>query len=363
MKLSHESSGSADQNPMDHLLEKLSHQQTGYSKQGDAVKPSDEKAMYPPTLEHAASSNSVPITPATETFGNTDPTTRPASAALNDGGINTEEVLRLKLELAEAQNRISRLDHELSQTRTTRPGMEHTMSSSPVDGEFPAVPQAAANPSRIPGLAPPLSAGGQQATTREGGNNWPAFDDSRSDTSDALSATGYNRSRSIWDSNKSTQGSYGQGNFPGPEPSHIGQWGGRGTNQGYMDQNTAYEPPAPSTYRGDRLTPDYDLTIRPPGNRRARYENRLAMQVFGPQPSYPSGYNYSNSQYDGSDAGMSGQSQAPASSGMYSNYQPTPVGTPLSPLANEFTSTTGGGAPWKSEVSTLILIFYLGLSH
>ncbi|KAI1381436.1 ARM repeat-containing protein [Hypoxylon crocopeplum] len=341
MKLNHESSGLSsppEPNPVDHLLEKLSTQQPMLQKLGE------ESSMYPPAMEHPSSSNSVPITPATETFGTTAPSTRPASAALNDGIANDEEVLRLKLELAQAQNKITRLGQELSQTRQPHPGMDPAMSGSPVDAEFPTGFRAAPNPSRIPGPLPP-NIGSQHAIGREG-SNWPTFDDSRSDTSDALSATGFNRGRNIWGSSKSSQGSYAHG-FPGPDVPHGSQWGGRGANQGYTDSNTAYEPPA-GDYRGDRLTPDYDMTIRPPGNRRTNRFDRLGMQAFGTQSGFGGGYNYGNSQYDGSDHGMAGPSQAPAGSGMYSSYQPTPVGTPLSPLASEFTSAAGN-APWKSE--------------
>ncbi|KAI2620161.1 ARM repeat-containing protein [Hypomontagnella submonticulosa] len=339
MKTSHESSGpstSTDPNLMDHLLEKLSHQQSVLHRQGDALKTSEGNSMYPPPLEHAPTSNSVPITPATETFGSTAPTTRPASAALNDGSPNNEEVLRLKLELAQAQTKITRLDHELAQTRQTQPGLEPTPSESPKDVEFPSGFQPAPNMSRVSGPTT-LKVSSQQAIGREGGPSWPTFDDARSDVSDALSATGFNRARNIWGP-KGGHGSF-QSGFPGPEPTQNGQWGGRGANQGYMDQSMAFEPPSHGNYHGDRLTPDYDLTIRPTNNRRNnRVDGRVGMPGFGAQSGYGGGYNYGGGQY-GPDHGMPGPPQPPAGPGIYSNYQPSPVGTPLSPLASEFTST------------------------
>lgn len=349
MKLSHDSSSgpSSSPDPMDHLLEKLSQQQTALHKQGDALKTSEGNCMYPPALDHAPSSNSVPITPANENFGSTGPTTRPASAALNDGSPSDEEVLRLKLQLAQAQNKITRLDHELAQSRHTRPGLEHAMGGSPLDADFPSgfqVPPP--NPSRVPGPTT-LGVSTQQAIGREGGHSWSTFDDSRSDTSDALSATGFNRSRNIWGPSKSAQGSF-QGGFPGPDLHQNNQWSGRGASQGYMDHSLTYEPAASGGYRGDRLTPDYDMTIRPAGNRRNnRIDNRLGMPAFSAQSGFGGGYNYGSGQY-GSDHGMPGPTPAPTGSGIYSTYQPTAVGTPLSPLASEFTSVTGS-APWKSE--------------
>ncbi|KAI4863705.1 ARM repeat-containing protein [Hypoxylon rubiginosum] len=351
MKLNHESSdpsSSPEANPVDGLLEKLSNQQPAIPKQGDVLEDTEDNNMYPPALEHAASSNSVPITPATENFGsNTAPTTRPASAALNDGdsSSSSEEVLRLKLELAQAQNKISRLGQELAHTRQPGPGtgVEPNISVSPVDADFPSGFRAPSNSSRVPLGPAPLAAGNQQVMVKDGGHSWPTFDDAHSDTSDALSATGFNRSRNIWGGNRNGQSSFMPGAFSGPEPQN-GQWGLRAASQGYVDQNMPYENPGPGNYRGDRLTPDYDLTIRPPSNRRNnRYDNRLGVAGFG------GGYNYGGGSQYGSDSGMGGPAQGSAGPGMYANYRPTPVGTPLSPLASEFTSTSS--VPWKPEPS------------
>ncbi|KAI1388395.1 ARM repeat-containing protein [Hypoxylon trugodes] len=348
MKLSHESSGtpsSPDPNPMDHLLEKLSHQQSVLHKQGDSLKTAEAKNAYPSTLEHASTSISVPITPATEIFGTTAPTTRPASAAMGGGSMNTEEVLRLKLELAQARNKINRLDHELFQTRqvqpTPEPVVDSSMASSPVEVEFPPGLPAASNPSRILGPAD-LKVGSQQSIGRDGGHPWTTFDDSRSDTSDALSATGFNRTRNIWGPSKNGQGSF-QGGFSGTSQAHNNQWVGRGANQGFVDQTLAYEPSVSGSYHGDRLTPDYDMTVRPSGNRRNnRYDSRLAMTSFPSTSGFGDGYNYNNGRF-ASDNAMVGPAINPSGSFFSS--------TPLSPLASEFTSASSG-APWKSESAT-----------
>ncbi|KAI0884789.1 ARM repeat-containing protein [Annulohypoxylon maeteangense] len=346
IKLSHEPSGHPDSSPMDNLLEHLNHHTNVLNQQGEAFKASEDGNSAPPTLQHASSSSSVPITPATETFGSTAPTTRPASATLKkDGEVNKDEVLRLKLELAQAQNKISRLDHELTQTRQIQPGLEYGIGGSPVDNEFSPEFRPDSDPSRVLGpLAP--NAVGHQAMGREG-QYWSSFDDSRSDTSDALSATGFNRSRRLWGP-KNNQGPFQGGGFPGPDTPHN-QWNGRSAQQqGFMDQNMAYEPSVSGNYRGDRLTPDYDLTIRPSSSRRnARFDTRLGTPAFGANPGLSGGYNYGGSNY-GADNGTQGPPQAPSNSGMYSNYQPTPVGTPLSPFATEFTSATGV-VPWKPE--------------
>lgn len=367
MKLNHESSGPTGpsdpsdlpgSNPMDGLLDKLSNQQTIHNQGGASLKNPEDDDTYIPTLAQVSTSNSVPITPATENFGSTAPTTRPASAALNDEAPSNEEVLRLKLELARAQNQISRLDQELTQTR--QPGAM-SASASPVDPNFPSGFRVPSNPSRVPsGASTLINAGSQQAMGRDTGPPWGGFDDSRSDASEAMSATGFNRGRNIWGGgNKSGQGSFMQGSFAGSGAGSgtgsEGPWGGRAVSQGYADQNAAYEPSVAGSYRGDRLTPDYDMTIRPAGGRRNnRFDSRLSTPAYGAQSSYSGSY-YGNSQYGGSDHGITGPSQGPAGPGMYSNYHPSPVGTPLSPLATEFTSS-GGGGPWKSEVSAYLCI-------
>ncbi|KAI0181881.1 ARM repeat-containing protein [Hypoxylon sp. FL1284] len=350
MKLNHEvssPSSSANENPVDSLLEKLSTEQTLIRKEGNASENSDDNTIDRSVPEHAMSSNSVPITPATENFGgtNTAPATRPASAVINDGDSTSsnEEVLRLKLELAQAQSKITRLDQELAQSRQPAPGMalEPNMSLSPVDTDFtPAGFRAASNTSRVSlGPAPP-SAVNQQVMAKDGGHSWSTFDDARSDTSDTLSATGFNRSRNIWGGNKNTQGPFMQGGL-GSE-SQNAHWGLRAASQGYMDQNMPYEQSGPSNYRGDRLTPDYDMTIRPSGSRRNnRYDNRLGMSGFG------GGFNYGGGSQYGSDNGAGGPAPGSTGPGVYSSYQPSPVGTALSPLASEFTST--GTGPWKSS--------------
>src|SRR3954451_12854900 len=99
---------------MDRLYAKLSEQQAILLHQKDVQKAEDDLRS---ALGRQSASSSLPITPATEAYPTTAPTTRSASIAPNDGIAGPDEVLRLKLELAQAQNKISRLDQELAQTR------------------------------------------------------------------------------------------------------------------------------------------------------------------------------------------------------------------------------------------------------
>ncbi|KAI1330641.1 ARM repeat-containing protein [Xylariaceae sp. FL0255] len=350
-KLSHESPDASEipgLTASDGLLSRLYH--PAHSGNAAAFQPDDINSIP----ENTASSNSVPMTPATGGFGNSVPAARPASAAAPDSkGPSSEEVALLKLQLAQAHNKISRLDQELAEVRPNLPATGLATSSSPVDAEFQSVNQSLPLPPRLPSIHP-LSNNGSQQGGRDSGNAWPGYDDSRSDTSDPMSSSGFNRPRNIWGGPKS-QNSFVSNSLPPSEGSQSGLWTGRPASHGYAESNMGYDAPPAASYRPDRLTPDFDLTTRPMGARRGnRYETRFNGQGFGGvAPSFNGqtgygGYNYPQGQYEPV-PGPVGGSQGGMGVGMYSTYQPTPVGTPLSPLASEFTSMSGNGGPWKQE--------------
>ncbi|KAH9908211.1 ARM repeat-containing protein [Xylariomycetidae sp. FL2044] len=355
MKLNHESSGPSDlsdHNPVDNLLNQLSQQETAINRQGEtfnSTPAAQDDSVLHSTLDYKAHSNSVPITPASETFSGSAPATRAASATLKEENPTNDELHRLKLELAQAQNQISRLDQELSQSRYQRSEPEVAMSSSPLDTEFlPVGFQRAPPPPRSSGFNS-FNAGAQQFPAKESTSSWAAYDDSRSDTSDALSATGFNRSRNVWGATKQPQGPYASGGLSSPDVPQNGPWNSRAPNSGYPDPSMSYESMGSGGYRGERLTPDYDMTIRPAGNRRSgRFDNRVNSQTFTGPSAFGGNYNnYGPGPYEAGPA-MTGPSQGPMSNAAYPGYQPSPVGTPLSPLASEFTSASNS-APWKSE--------------
>ncbi|KAM5351944.1 hypothetical protein ACJ41O_004667 [Fusarium nematophilum] len=257
MKISHEISGAEESYPMDKLLAKLSEQQAVLTQQNEALKSSEDLNTSSRGLDHASSSNSLPITPATDAFPSTAPTTRPASATLEETRGDSEEVTRLRLQLAQAQSEISKLDQELAETRCAKP-----------DPEVPNFPF------RGPGCIP-----------REGA--WGSPDDAHSDTSDALSGSTFSRTRGIWGN---PRGSFASNTLQAPvaEPS-PGNWlGGRGFNPPYPDPNgTPY--PILDSYRGDRLTPDSEMLRANNGRRGNRYESRFnSPQPFG--PAYSGGF-------------------------------------------------------------------------
>ncbi|KAJ4254877.1 hypothetical protein NW762_009675 [Fusarium torreyae] len=315
MKLSHDNAAIEQPYPMDKLLAKLSEQQARLSQQNEALKSRDDGSQYARGFDHASSSNSLPVTPATEAFPSTAPTTRPASATLEDARSESEEIIRLKLQLAQANSEITKLDQELAESRSIK-----------------AEPDAPVFGFRGP-VYPP----------REG--PWNSPDDARSDTSDTMSASAFSRTRGIWGNQQAPFVNTLQAPVAEPAP---GKWlGGRVFNQPCPEPiGTPY--PVMDNYRNERLTPDAEMLRSNYGRRGNRYENRFnSPQPFG--PGYGGGYNSPVNQPDYMGSFAPGApmhaSQGLGPMGVYPPY-PGPVGTPLSPHASEFTSKAG----WKNEV-------------
>ncbi|TDZ74631.1 Meiotic coiled-coil protein 2 [Colletotrichum trifolii] len=304
-------------NPMDMLLAKLSEQQAALDQQNEALKSSDD-VLYSRGFDPAPSaSTSVPITPATDSFpATTAPTTRPASATLKESRSNMDELLRLKMELARAQNKITRLDHELAQSRSIK--QEEDV------------------------MQPPLSA---RSNMLGADNTWGANDDSSSEAG-ASTMGGFNRLRGVWGSSRATPFSNGSG-MPAPDPQSMGgDWyaGGRGGySQGYTDTPGTYS--MADGYRGERMTQDTEMYSRPSSSRRSnRFDNS---RWPSPQPYCGSNYGSSFGGFSPTSAHFDPMSGGPGSmgSGMYQGFTQQPVGSQLSPHATEFTAGSG----WKSE--------------
>ncbi|KAK9441927.1 Pumilio-family RNA binding repeat protein [Metarhizium brunneum] len=313
------SSNTSDAYPMDKLLARLSEQQAVLSQQNEALKSGDDEGNMCQRLPgHTSSSNSLPITPATDGFSSTAPSTRPASATLEEARSDSDEVLRLKLQLAQAQNKISKLDQELS-IRTIKG-----------ESEMQAI----------------NAARGMDTTARD--NVWMATDDDHSDTSEAMSTTTFTRTKGIWGTTKgSFAGNVLQGAAAEPQP---GTWlGGRGFNQSFTDGSSSYQ--AMEGYRGDRLSPDPDLVMRQSATRRPnRYDHRASNSHHFASVGY-NPVNGPMAQFEAIGGPMASANMHPPPGlgamgmGAYAGYQQQPVGTPLSPHASEFTSKTH----WKNE--------------
>jgi hypothetical protein len=367
--MNHEPSSSTDTNPMDKLLAKLSEQQAVINKQHEALK-SSEDTSYVRTAEYVATaSSSVQITSVPESFNNsTAPTTSPPSVAGDDNSTQSvDEVARLKAELEAARGKIARMDQELAQTRITKHTLDQAIGNSS-EADYPLNHQVDERLNHLPPTIRPQ-------VQRD--NSWAGQEDARSDTSDALSASGFNRARAIWGNAGKPAFPGAQGAFQPSEALNAAQWMNRSFGQPFVDaQMLPPMPPMPTMpsmpYNGppmnafrNGMMPDTELLMAPPARRGpvgGRFNNRSSASSFP--------YASSNSSFDGytpsttpfaSVAGanhMGGQIGMGMNAGMnmsgntYGGYQPQPIGTPLSPHAPEFTSS--GSTSWKSDVSTLL---------
>ncbi|CAG8960164.1 hypothetical protein HYFRA_00010643 [Hymenoscyphus fraxineus] len=348
MKMSHDSHTSSD--AMDKLLAKLSEQSATINEQQKALKSSEDSTAYSRTVEYLSTSNApLPITPVTEANQSSTPSTAPPSAIGDDSSAaGGEEVIRLKLELEAAKARMARMDQELSQSRITKHTIDQAIGTA---SEVDFGVNAELSDPRLAHIQQAMNSGMRPQISREA--SWVAQDDSRSDTSDALSAGGFNRARNIW-------GNGGKPGYPqGPVPAFqssdsSNQWMNRGFGgQPFVDAPMPYSGPPMSAFRADRLAPDTDLLMAPPAGRRNQGPGRFGRGSFPYASSSSSydGYTPASTPY-GSVGGMAGgvgmsSGMSMGGGSMYGGYQPQPIGTPLSPHAPEFTSSTSG---WKSEV-------------
>jgi hypothetical protein len=268
------------------------------------------------------SSSSLPVTPAVEAFPSTTPSTRPASADTNENRAESDELARLKFQLAQAQNQISHLEHSTSKA--------------------PQPPVGWATNEDAAKTEPPLNFA------------WGQIEEGYADQSDVLSRNAFNRSRVVWNN---PTGLYGATHVQAPVTEHPpAAWpSGRGMNHGLAESSLPMYNSL-NEKRHERPNPETDYLIR--SFRRAErfdHSNTTSAQPYGGSFNI---YNTPVGQYDGSmlHAGVPVNSMTgaplqnhlglgPSSSGMYSQAQQS-FDTALSPYASEFTSKT----PWKTEV-------------
>jgi hypothetical protein len=354
-------------NPMDKLLAKLSEQSAAISKQTEALK--EDNAAYHRTADYVSANGSVPLTPADEAFNHSRaPTTSPPRFAGGEGP-PVDEVLRLKLELDAAKGKIARMDQELAQSRITKHTIDQAIGSAS-ETDFPMTNHTEIDP-RFHPVASGLNLASRPQVYRD--NSWAAQDDARSDTSDALSASGFNRARTIWNNGdkpnfSAMQQGPMQGGFQQPSGElATAQYMSRSFGQPFIDAPDQYSAPLPA-FRGQSMMPEPDMLMAPPARRtnagpRFNHRNVGSLPYAGSNSSYD-GYTPNSTPF-GSVSGMgSGPSMGMGMNmniggamssgmasgmhgGMFGGYQPQPIGTPLSPHAPEFNAS---GSVWKNDV-------------
>jgi hypothetical protein len=374
MKMNHDAASASDEpNPMDQLLAKLSEQSAALTKQSEALKVADDSIAYSRTVEYvSAASNSLPITPAAESFNNThaNTSTAPTTSAPSLSGDDTpqqsaDEVLRLKLELEAARGRIARMDQELAQSRITKHTIDQAIGT-PSELDFMMGHQA--DVGSFHHIQQVNS--GRPQIHRD--NSWAAQDDSRSDTSDTFSNDGFNRARAIWGKQNPQQGPVS--GFQPSEALAASQWMNRGFGQPFVEAPMQYPGPTMNQYPGPAMSnfcgQEPDLMVSQPrrNNAGGRFNNRAIGSFAGSNSSYD-GYTPSSTPFGsqssmmgapmsmGMSTGMPGSMSGSMSGGMYSGYQPQPIGTPLSPMAPEFTSSG-----WKNDVSVTTFLRFASIT-
>lgn len=348
--MNHDHTSFNELNPMDRLLAKLSEQQATINKQHEVLQTGDDahRTHVSSAVEYATASatSSLSITPVTNSAegtvsGNgTDTVDTPEEKDTPQP--NKDEVLRLKIELEKAKGKIARMDQELTQTRITKHTIEQAIGSNS-EADFPM------GQFNAPGRSVYLSDG-----------TWTGQDDNHSDNSDALSAGGFKSASGIWaNSGRAPFTNYQGGMQDIQSASGIpgNPWAGRGFNVPYSDSSGGFSQ-AVHGLRSDRLVPDNDSSLGLAGDRRNINRARFMNRNPGAFP-----YASSNSSYDGitpttsysSVTGLGGGAigsmggSIGLSAGGALNYQPSPIGSPLSPFAPEFNSLSG---QWKNDVSS-----------
>ncbi|KAI6249141.1 Meiotic coiled-coil protein 2 [Erysiphe necator] len=353
LKLKHDiSSGSSESDPMEKLLAKLSQQQAAINQQHEALRSSDDSITYSRTADYASASSSTPITPElTEPYNGATANSSSSEVGKVRYTPNIGELTRLKFELEAAKGKIARMDQELAQTRITKHTLDQAIgSASEADLSFINIHGKDFHNFHPSHNGPPHS---------QHENSWGIKDDNRSDTSESLSASGFNHSRSIWGSmqkstfNGSQTGAQPFQQQPSSTLDHT-QYLGRNYIQPYLETSIAYSSTPINGFRGDRMLPETELIMNQTMNRRAPISGRFSNRSNGLTQ-----YSSSNCSFDGfansSAGGISGGSIALGTGlnpnmnsnlNLCSNYHPLPIGTPLSPHAPEFTSSSN----WKGDV-------------
>ena len=349
---------------MDTLLAKLSEQQVLLEKQKNALSSAEDRNTA--HEQEGSISDSVPLTPATDSF-NITPSTEHGGAE-ETVKLDAAEMLRLKKELDAAKDKIALQEQELSQTRNIKTDLGPALGPpANVGAGFKSD-----NLDRTTGSAQPTILNRPMTGRQDTWGVQCAVGDIQHDSPDPSSSGTFNKGQNIWSSSGGTGFNYGlptpvNQQFPPAAqiwgPGAARQWGNRPMvqalpslmmpQQHQMQQRTYSGPSSPVSSGNGRFMNDFTSFQGGPGLRRSNTQNNRAGSVFA------SSRNNNWDSYTGNESpdvmtGMSpvsayqpmGMFQAPMS------YQPRPIGTPLSPTAAEFTAGNASTNPWNAAVSS-----------
>lgn len=345
---------------MDALMAKLSEQSEKYKqKQGYASSDKPEKKDNGRALHRSDSSSPDNIVMTPESSSNDEPSSKGGKED-NKVHVDMAEMMRLKKELDDAKDQIARQKQELDHSRIMKHTVHQAIGSSAETEAIPnGLPFGHTNGRRQTTLSPPGPFGNPRPD-----NQW----DARSTLSDTPSMENFNGAPNIWQTSMRPMGNgnlqtvltqpyqsatplFGQGN-------RTWDTKGMGSNgpQMMMPQQQQMFPQrtfsGPASSMGSN---DFNQFQTGAQLRRSNTQNRAAS--FYPQVR-GSGWDA----YDGSIASLDGMTMAMNNvgsgpfqgSGMYPSpvqYQPRPIGTPLSPTAAEFRAGSSSVNPWNATVS------------
>ena len=343
-----------------HILTKLSEQQALLEKQKDIL--ASNNAVQTTCMEVDGLYSASPLA---DSFS--------VSGAANDPqydaeGTEISELHRLKQELLAANSKIALQEQELAQTRVIKHTLDQALGP-PSEADFGGREISEQTISHLQNAF-----NSSNRSLNQPHDAWSGQEDSQSDISDALSAGAYNRARGFWvpptqqmfgmGMNAPTaERGYGEATSP-PSNSGAGQdqskfWNTATTssfpNNGPFHPHRVLSGPSPGTCGFDtRFSGEQARYLQAPGlgPRRSITQVNRGGSCFPTQNSPWGAFVPSN-------PAPRSPANRPCSTyqqvGLYPipPYQPRPVGTPLSPTATEFTSSSSNLVSWtNSSVSS-----------
>lgn len=334
---------------MDNLLDKLSEQQALLGKQKKTLSPVNDETQQS-NVDSSSSS-------ARPTLGSDDSSNRSQKGKTKKGDVDSIQINRLKKELDDAKDQIARQKHELDQSRVIQHTFTQAMtSSSPSDDH---------TKHDVPGNHQTARAVGARQ------NTWSHNEDARSDFSDAMPSGVLKTGQNKWDQDGPIFNPSCFNISYEPFENQLPSWFQPGSSYGWNSKGIV--PPIPQlvvtkpesqhrTYSGPAspvssidggLMAEYGQFHSGIGNRRSVTQNARNASIF---PQRGNGWDM----YTGNVQPLSGPNLGvnPSSTiqpvGLYpttGQYQPRPIGTPLSPTAEEFRVKQPPVNPWDALAS------------
>jgi hypothetical protein len=345
---------------MDSLLAKLSEQQAILEKQKNTLTPKQsDKTQH---QDEDSSPGSILLTPVSDSLSKITGGDERDKNATNQPDV--VEMVRLKKELDDAKDQIARQKKELDQNRVIKQTFEQVAgASSGADfhsrSETSNMHRATFNPAI--------------RTTAARQDNWSHNEDARSEFSDAMSAGAFNTTQNIWSSparpafsaaasvhsNQQFQQPATTWGQPGARP-----WNHRGVGQAlpsmiipqqqHMQHRNYSSPMSQASANDVRSISDYNQFQGGAGLRRSNAQNTRNTSLFPLQRN--NGWDMYAGNMGALDSVNVAMNPNPAFQplGLYPaslQYQPRPIGTPLSPTAEEFRTSQASVTPWNAAVS------------